>query len=63
MTTETSGCIVAPWGHITATALWLLLPQLALAYVPHNLNSLCIPELSLVCHFQQVAVHLLILFI
>jgi hypothetical protein len=29
----------------------------------HSLNSLCIPELSLVCHFQQVTVHLLILFI
>jgi hypothetical protein len=23
MTTETSGCILAPWGHITATA-WLI---------------------------------------
>jgi hypothetical protein len=48
---------------LNATALWLLLPQLALAYVLHSLNSLRIPELSLVRHFQQDTVHLLILFI
>lgn len=48
---------------LNAAALWLLLPQLALAYVLHSLNYLCIPELSLVCHIQQDTVHLLILFV